>query len=148
VICSHVLEHVENVELFLSEVFRVADKGYFEYPLIYYDYLYNFDVHVNYLKYDQGCLKYMKKNNSYLSEFKPVQDLFYQSLNQGYDQIVRDLLHFFMEGYEWNKPFTIKQVSTIREVCITDAVIPLLKPVPAPTFLQLLKQLIRKAFGN
>jgi SAM-dependent methyltransferase len=148
VICSHVLEHVENVELFLSEVFRVAGKGYFEYPLIYYDYLYNFDVHVNYLKFDQGCLKYMKKNKSSLSEFKPVQEFFYQSLNRGYDQIVRDLLYFFMEGYEWEKPFAVKQVSTIQEVCITDAAIPLLKPVSPPTSLQLLKQLIRKVFGG
>jgi SAM-dependent methyltransferase len=150
VICSHVLEHVDNVELFLSEVFRVAGKGYFEYPLVYYDYLYNFDVHVNYLKFDQGCLKYMKKNNSPLYEFKPIQEFFYQSLNKGYDQIVRDLLYFFMEGYEWEKPFTVKQVTTIKEICIADAVIPLLKQdePPAPTFLQLFKQLIRKLLGN
>jgi len=32
VICSHVLEHVTDVEMFVSEVFRVAKKGYFEFP--------------------------------------------------------------------------------------------------------------------
>jgi SAM-dependent methyltransferase len=150
VICSHVLEHVENLELFLSEVFRVGSKGYFEYPLIYYDYLYNFDVHVNYLKFDQGSLKYMKKSDSALSEFQPVQEFFYQSLNKGYDQIVRDLLYFFMEGYEWEQPFTVKQVTTIKEICFADAVIPFLKQdkPPAPTFLQLFKQLLRKVLGN
>jgi SAM-dependent methyltransferase len=150
VICSHVLEHVENVELFLSEVFRVARKGYFEYPLIYYDYLYNFDVHVNYLKFDEGFLKYMKKSDSPLSEFKPIQEFFYQSLNKGYDQIVRDLLYFFMEGYEWEQPFIVKQVTTIKEICFAGAVIPLLKQdkPPSPTFLQLFKQLIRKVLGN
>lgn len=146
VICSHVLEHVENVELFLSEIFRVAGKGYFEYPLIYYDYLYNFDVHVNYLKYDQGSLKYMKKNDSNLAEFKPVQEFFYQSLNNGYDQIVRNLLPFFMEGYEWEKSFAIKRVHTIKEICLTNVTIPVLQPVKLPelTFFQLLKKMIRK----
>ncbi|HET6989906.1 MAG TPA: class I SAM-dependent methyltransferase [Bacteroidia bacterium] len=37
VICSHVLEHVPDVEGFLSEIFRIGKKGYLEYPLITYD---------------------------------------------------------------------------------------------------------------
>src|SRR5258706_12316663 len=49
VICSHVLEHVDNPVKFLSEVFRVGGRGYFDYPLIYYEYLYNFSVHLNLL---------------------------------------------------------------------------------------------------
>ena len=45
VICSHVLEHVENVEMFLKEIQRVAKRGYLEFPTIYYDYIYNFPEH-------------------------------------------------------------------------------------------------------
>src|ERR1035437_5921588 len=74
IICSHVLEHVPDVPCFLSEIFRVGSKGYLEYPLIYYEYLYNFDVHLNYLKFEGKCLHYMKKNKSHLDEFRPVQD--------------------------------------------------------------------------
>jgi SAM-dependent methyltransferase len=150
VICSHVLEHVENVEVFLSEVFRVATKGYFEYPLIYYEYLYNFDVHVNYLKYDEGCLRYMKKSRSGLSEFKPIQGFFYQSLQKGYDQIVRDLVHLLMEGFEWEKPFSIKEVKHISEVCHYQVNLPLReqKAPPSPTSLQLFKSLCKKLLGS
>ncbi|MBL0358841.1 MAG: methyltransferase domain-containing protein [Chitinophagaceae bacterium] len=42
VVCSHVLEHVDNVDQFLSEVQRVGKRGYLEFPTVYYDYLYNF----------------------------------------------------------------------------------------------------------
>jgi SAM-dependent methyltransferase len=63
VICSHVLEHVPDVEYFLSEVFRVSRKGYFEYPLITYEYLFNFDVHFNFLKWDGKKLVYKKKEH-------------------------------------------------------------------------------------
>jgi SAM-dependent methyltransferase len=149
VICSHVLEHVDNVELFLSEVFRVAGKGYFEYPLVYYEYLYNFDVHVNYLKYREGHLKYMKKNRSALNEFKPVQEFFFQSLQKGYDQIVRDLLFLLMEGFEWDKPFQVTEVNDLKEICHQQLTVPLLKqePPPTPTFFQLFKQIARKLTG-
>jgi len=55
VICAHVLEHVEDVESFLSELFRVSKRGYVEYPLAYYEYLYNFDVHLNFVKLMTAC---------------------------------------------------------------------------------------------
>lgn len=148
VICSHVLEHVENIDVFLKEVFRVAGKGYFEYPLIYYEYLYNYDVHINYLKYDDGCLKYIRKRNSGLNEFKPVQEFFRQSLSNGYDHIVRHLIVFLMEGYEWNKPFQLKEVSDIREVCHRNATIPVFQPPPPLTFIQLFKQMVRKLLDS
>ena len=44
VICSHVLEHAQDVDFFTSELFRVASRGYIEYPTVYYEYLYNFSV--------------------------------------------------------------------------------------------------------
>jgi SAM-dependent methyltransferase len=146
VICSHVLEHVDNVEVFLSELFRVAGKGYLEYPLVYYEYLYNFDVHINYLKYDNGCLRYMKKSNSHLNEFKPVQEFFHQSQLKGHDHIVRDLIHLFMEGYEWEKSFSIKEVTDIKEVCYSSVAIPQVKQENPglPSFWQIFKLFARK----
>lgn len=117
VICSHVLEHVEDVPKFLEEVFRVSAKGYFEYPLIYYEYLYNFDVHLNYLKYNGAILNWMKKTDSGLNEFRPIQDFFYNSLTSGHVAIVDNLLPQMMEGFEWQKPFENVRVKNIGEIC-------------------------------
>jgi len=141
VICSHVLEHVENVPVFLEEVFRVASKGYFEYPLIYYEYLYNFDVHLNYLKYDGKVLKYMKKADSSLNEFKPVQNFFQDALNHGHAAIVTDLLSQMMEGYEWITPFKYLQAANISEISHQRYS---LGPPQADSAISLIKKLIRK----
>jgi SAM-dependent methyltransferase len=143
VICSHVIEHVEDVPGFLEEIFRVSNKGYFEYPLVYYDYLYNFDVHVNFLKYNNGCLKYMKKEKSGLLEFKPVQQLFNISIQKGHVALVNDLLLLLMEGFEWDKPFKIHEVTNLKEICHENLVVPEAKVTLPPSRIQLFKQLIR-----
>ncbi len=116
IICSHVLEHVEDVEAFLAEIFRVGRKGYLEYPLAYYDYLYNFEVHLNLLKFDYPVLRYMKKNETSLDTFKPIQTFFLESLNKGYASLIENLLPEFMEGFEWDKPFEIKRTSVLTDV--------------------------------
>ena len=54
VICSHVLEHVDDADTFLSEIQRVANKGYLEFPTIYYDYIYNFPEHNLFLLENDG----------------------------------------------------------------------------------------------
>jgi SAM-dependent methyltransferase len=143
VICSHVLEHIEDVPFFLSEIFRVADKGYFEYPLVYYDYLYNFGVHVNFVKYEAGTLTYMKKANSPLASFQPVQDLFNLSIRKGYVSLVNDLLPLLMEGFEWSKPFAVKETHDIREVCHRTIELPAARTVLPPSRMQLFKQLVK-----
>jgi SAM-dependent methyltransferase len=45
VICSHVLEHVENPEKFLAEQFRVAKRGYMETPSLLGEALYARESH-------------------------------------------------------------------------------------------------------
>lgn len=142
VICSHVLEHVENVELFLSEVFRVSGKGYFEYPLIYYDYLYNFNVHLNFLKFDGETLYYKKKSDTSLKEFAPVQQFFYQSLQAGHAKLIEDLLPLIMEGFEWNKPFKIIQTQDLNNLVRKDFVMPG-PSVHTPSTRSLVKQLMK-----
>lgn len=143
VICSHVLEHVPDVPGFLAEIFRVSPKGYFEYPLVYYDYLYNFDVHLNFLKYTNGVLTYMKKKDSGLDHFLPVQELFNASIKKGHVALVNDLLPLLMEGFEWNKPFEAQETKNLSEVCHKNPVVPEAKINLPPTRLQLFKQLIR-----
>jgi ubiquinone/menaquinone biosynthesis C-methylase UbiE len=124
VICSHVLEHVQNIEYFLSELFRVAPKGYLEYPTIYYEYLYNFSVHLNLLKIRNKNLLYLEKSSTPLFDFYSVQKLFYQSLEKGHTKLVDDLKYIMFEGFEWLEPFGIKRATSIQELTFDDMILP------------------------
>lgn len=117
VICSHVLEHVEDLEKFLSEVFRVASKGYFEYPMIYYDYLYNIDAHVNFLHFKNGKLYYAIKKETPIYEFAAVQKFFFPQLGHGYTDTLNDLLPYYIQGFEWTSPFQLEKTTSIETLC-------------------------------
>ncbi|WP_317897488.1 class I SAM-dependent methyltransferase [Aurantibacillus circumpalustris] len=120
VICSHVLEHVVDVEFFLSEIFRVAKRGYFEYPLVTYDYLYNFDVHLNFLKFNGTELFLMKKNETTLDSLRPLQAFFLKTLESGYGDFLSKIPHCFFEGFEWNKPFNVKRKNDLNNFISMD----------------------------
>lgn len=124
-ICSHVLEHVENVEQFMSEIFRVSSKGYLEYPTIYYEYLYNFNVHVNFLKFSKNTLFFMNKSETDIHKFKCIQDMYLQSLDKGYSKLVDDLKEVMFEGFEWSSPFHIEKVGSISELVFEAVDLPL-----------------------
>jgi len=117
VICSHVLEHVLDIASFLKEMFRVAQKGYIEYPLIYYDYIYDFPEHLTFLKLQQRALYYLPKSMTLLSEFSEVSSFFRKSLDAGYFSLVDDLKQELFEGFEWDAPFEIKKAEKIADVC-------------------------------
>lgn len=117
VICSHVLEHVEDPAFLVSEINRVAPAGYMEFPSIYYEYLHNFQVHLNFLAHDGKTILWMKKSDTPLSAFLPVQKLFYNALNAGHDQLIVALKPQFVLGFEWLKPVTIRAASSILELC-------------------------------
>ena len=64
VICSHVLEHVplEELELFITELQRVASKGYIEFPNIFYE-LINFqDVHKWFMNFRDNAILFLSKD--------------------------------------------------------------------------------------
>jgi SAM-dependent methyltransferase len=145
VICSHVLEHVPDVPHFLNECFRVARRGYFEYPLCYYEYMYNIGAHLNYVKYVDGTLHFMKKGETAIDQFKPVQAMLFESLTKGYTRTVNDLLPWLMEGFEWQERFPAKQVHDLAEVCHRDLVLPVAQEKPVHTYgpKRLLRELLR-----
>lgn len=116
VICSHVLEHVEDIELFCSELFRVASKGYIEFPTIYYEYLYNFPVHIQLLNFVDGELFYMPKDASGLAAYQAVQKVFYRSLELGYSDMVTDMKDVMFQGAEWMQPFKLRQASSVEQL--------------------------------
>lgn len=110
VICSHVIEHVEDPELFMLEVFRVGrGRGYIEYPLIAYEYMYDFDVHKQILKYiDQADeLIFVKKSQLGLSQFSPVTTILRRSLERKWDDVVAANKQMFFEGFEFERPFKV-----------------------------------------
>jgi ubiquinone/menaquinone biosynthesis C-methylase UbiE len=118
VICSHVLEHVEDVDQFLREIVRVGKKGYIEYPLVYYEYLYNFRVHQNLIHKNNGIIYWMNKSKTKLNDFASVQLFFYQTLNHGYVDMVDSYKDYFFEGYEWYDNVISKEVDDIAQICL------------------------------
>lgn len=117
VICSHVLEHVEDVSGFLNELFRITDKGYIEFPTILYDYIYDIPVHPNFLIFNEkGELLWMKKSESSFSDFRDVQAFFRESVIQGHDCLIQSLEKSMIQGFEWSKPFKVRKARTISSL--------------------------------
>lgn len=119
VICSHVIEHVEDVESFISEINRVSGGiGYLEYPLVTYEYLYNFPVHLNFIKKseDGNCLRYMKKTNSSISEFSEINSIFVKTLESGWDDLCAANKELFFEGFEFKKPLNCEAVDSFSRL--------------------------------
>lgn len=112
VICSHVIEHVSDPAIFLSEVFRVGSgRGYLEYPLSTYEYLYDFDVHLHFVKFDfdKRVLRFLPKKDTNFSEFSSLTAIFFKSLQYGWDDLCAANKKFFFEGFEYSQPFAVEK---------------------------------------
>lgn len=116
VICSHVIEHVEDVQGFCSEMFRVAKAGYIEYPLVYYDYVYDIPEHLNVLMMKGEVLFHQLKTKVLTPELRPARDLWYRALAAGYTSTVTELAPYIMQGFEWSKPFEVRQASSLDDL--------------------------------
>lgn len=120
VICSHVVEHVPNVELFLSECIRVGKKGYFEYPTIYFEYINNIQVHLNIQKFNSKtkCFYYKSKKELNVDQFLPIQQFLSEGMNKGYIQDLYDfIIAYSIEGFEWEGNFNFKKSNSIYDLC-------------------------------
>lgn len=116
VICSHVLEHVEDVDSFTKEITRVGKRGYIEFPTIYYDYIYNFPEHLTFLLWKNNKISWIPKEGSDLKNFQVIHDFFYLSLIKGYSSLVNDLKEYFFQGFEWDKFLFTEKVNDISDV--------------------------------
>jgi SAM-dependent methyltransferase len=126
VICSHVIEHVSDPLSFLNEVFRVGSgRGYLEYPLATYEYLYNFEVHLNFIKFDfeKKILKFLPKKETLFSEFSAINLIFYKSLARGWDDLCAANKDLFFEGFEFDRPFLVEKSTNIAEFAPSDSVL-------------------------
>jgi len=100
VICSHVLEHVNNLPFFLKELQRISSKGYLEFPTIYYDYLHNIEEHQNMILVKNNTIYWCKKNKTPIPNLEPFTDFFrtLQRKNYRFQNEVNSLWH---HGFEW-----------------------------------------------
>ena len=144
VVCSHVLEHVEDVPAFLAEITRVAKRGYMEYPTAFYEYLHNFRVHLNLLHFDGRQILWMKKHALPFEAFAPLQDFFRRALAAGYEDLIVSLKPHFVEGFEWQHPLGARPATGLAELCPTPVDLPP-KPIQAPpTGISLVRELVRR----
>lgn len=126
VICSHVVEHVVDPSHFLNEVFRVGSgRGYIEYPLVTCEYLYNFEVHLNLVKYDfeKRLMKYLPKRDTSLSEFAAISALFNKTLEYGWGELCAANKVLFFEGVEFNQPFSVEKTNELVKLLPSQSLI-------------------------
>lgn len=116
-ICSHVLEHVDDIEAFCAEIFRVARAGYIEYPLYYYEYVYDIPEHVNLIKLVDGGLVYARKKDVLPEDSRVVRKFWFETLSNGYTETVSRLVPLLMEGFEWIEPFGVRKAINSEELC-------------------------------
>lgn len=126
VICSHVIEHVLDPSSFLNEVFRVAGgRGYLEYPLVPYEYLYNFDVHLHFIKFDPAArlLRYLPKANTPIAEFSKIHTFFCRMLELGWDDLCAANKRAFFEGFEFLQPFLTEKANDVGMLMPLDSLV-------------------------
>lgn len=127
VICSHVLEHVPDVELFLNEIFRVAPKGYLAYPTIYYDYIYKINEHINVLFKEGNTLFWMKQKDTGLDNFNKIRSFYHKATFNNY--WAEGYQNLWFHGFEWDKPFQITRVDSWEKLTYDDKTLNEILPV-------------------
>ena len=72
------------------------------------------------MNYRDGTLYYMGKERSALNSFYPVQKFFYKTLENGYDEIVREHKECFIQGFEWYETIDIMHTDVIDDLIVDD----------------------------
>lgn len=121
IICSHVLEHVDNPDYFLNEIQRVGKRGYLEFPTLYYDYIYNIPEHKLLLLYKNEIINWMTKEESGLLKYSSIHDFFFFTIELGYHKTIIDLKEYFFQGFEWFDKIESKKVNNINELTYSNS---------------------------
>lgn len=105
VICSHVLEHVENPEAFLKEQFRVAKRGYIEVPSLMGEYLVPKASHRWLILEIEGKIVMVEKERVGFKTSHDFGDFFLDYMPKqsiGYKVVQRTHGDIMTVRYEWN----------------------------------------------
>jgi len=122
VICSHVLEHVDanELDLFISELQRVAPRGYLEFPRVFYELICFPDGHLWMMNYRDGVIYFMDRSqfkSNYIH--KCFHEMFY-----GNDKYMKwsylRYKDFYFSGFEWERLIKYKIVRDFDELVNED----------------------------
>lgn len=119
VIASHVIEHVENPAVFMSEIYRIGGgRGYIEFPMPPYDFLFDFDVHRHFVWFDEekNQLSYLPKIQSSIAEFAAITRQLQNSLELGWDDFIAQNQSFFFFGIEFDSPFSVVKSESLTKL--------------------------------
>lgn len=111
VICSHVLEHIpkEEIPLFVSELGRVASKGYIEVPLYTFELITALEYHLNLLYVDNNnIIHFLSKEDMDLKSlaYEKLRELFIKlKFNE---KIIPLNLNVFGAGFEFHEKINYK----------------------------------------
>lgn len=121
IICSHVLEHVPDIETFIAESKRVSPKGYWEFPSIYYDHILEIPEHLNLLLYRDNKLYWAKKNDLFHADLKIIQKAYYDSFHKCYGyRLIPPYKKLFFQGFEWDRGIELTQVDSIEKLAFNE----------------------------
>ena len=118
IICSHVIEHIprEELSLFISELQRVAHRGYLEFPNIFYELVNYQDVHIWLMNYRDSVMYFLDKTlftSNYIH--KSYREMFYGNDNYANETFLR-YKHFYFHGFEWEENILFQEVSNYDEL--------------------------------
>lgn len=106
VMSNHVLEHVENPEVFLKEQMRVGKRGYIETPSVIGEYLFPKKSHRWLVLEIDNKLILMDKEKYWFKEGPDLGFLFLtwlQKTSIGYKMLMETKPNFMTVRYEWDK---------------------------------------------
>ena len=109
VIASHVLEHTDNPEKFLSEIMRVGKAGYIETPAGWFEKICAFTYHRLEVSDDDGVLLIKKKEN-----WKPESiSYFWEKIksNKKFMNFLRVNPEFYHMRYYWDDRINFKIIN-------------------------------------
>ncbi len=108
IICSHVLEHIEDPSKALDEMVRVGKRGYIETPSIYAQKLCDVPAHKWFVKKQENVLFFIRKQNPFFDA--ELNELFFK-LGNARDIYYQIWFYMFKEGiinYRWNDSIKYK----------------------------------------
>lgn len=98
VVCRHLLEHINNPEIFFKDLMRVAMAGYIESPSELMERLYGWPFHVWFIKLENKKLILARKSssNNHSSELPDAL-----KKTPDFERLVRKNQDIFLIKYEW-----------------------------------------------
>ena len=122
VICSHVLEHIplEELQQFISEIQRIAHKGYIEFPSVFYEFINYSDVHKWFMNYRSGSILFLDKTTFKSNNIHKIfRELFYGKDPYMHTAFKR-FKDFFFLGFEWAERINFKIVDDFDDLIDED----------------------------